>query len=86
MQNIFTDDEGFKIRPLITRFQKSSRKFGIFEENLAVDEMIVRYYGHNSLKQFIQAKTIRFGYKLWALYRVPGWVLLQLQFILRQIV
>ena len=33
----------------ITMFQKSFRKFGIFEENLAVDEIIVCYYGHNSL-------------------------------------
>ena len=51
-----TDDKGFKIRPLITMFQKSFRKFGIFEENLAVDEMIDCYYGHNSLKQFTRAK------------------------------
>ena len=74
MQNIFTDDEGFKIRPLITMFQKSFRKFRIYEENLAVDEIILRYYGHNSLKRFIRAKPIHFGYQLWALYAVSGYL------------
>ena len=48
-------DKGFKIRPLYTMLQKSFIKFGIFEENLSIDEMIVRYYGHHSLKQFIPA-------------------------------
>ena len=48
-------------------------KFGIFEEHLAVDEMIVKYYGHNTLKQFIRGKPIRFGYKFWALCGVSGY-------------
>ena len=34
--------------------------------------MIIRYYGHHGLKQFIRAKAIRFGYKLWALCSVSG--------------
>ena len=42
-------------------------QFGLFEECIAVDEMMVKYYGHNSLKQFMHGKPIRFGYKLWAL-------------------
>ena len=56
-------DKGFKIRPLYTMLQKSFIKFGIFEKNLSIDEMIVRYYGHHSLKQFIRGKPIRFEYK-----------------------
>ena len=39
-------------------------KFGIFEENLSFDEMIVRYYGHHSLKQFIRGKPIRLGIQI----------------------
>lgn len=35
--------------------------------------MTVRYYGHNSLKQFIHAKPIRFGYKLWAMCGDDGY-------------
>ena len=68
-----TQDRGFKIRPLITMLQESFRKFGVFEENLSVDEMIVRYYGHNTLKQFMRGKPIRFGYKFWALCGVSGY-------------
>ncbi|KAJ8911933.1 hypothetical protein NQ315_016274, partial [Exocentrus adspersus] len=43
------------------------------KENLSVDEMIVLYYGHHSLKQFIRAKPIRFGYKLWAMCGNDGY-------------
>ncbi|XP_035206798.1 piggyBac transposable element-derived protein 3-like [Stegodyphus dumicola] len=37
--------------------------------------MIVRYYGHHTLKQFIKSKSkpIRFGYKLWALCSNDGY-------------
>ena len=58
------EDRGFKVRPLRSMIQKSFIKFGVLEECLAVNEMIVRFYGHNSLKQFIRSKPIRFGYKL----------------------
>ena len=34
--------------------------------------MIVRYYGHHLLKQFIRAKLIRFGYKLWVMRSESG--------------
>ena len=62
-----TKDRGFKVRPLLDIINKSFQQFGIFQSKLAIDEMIVRYYGHNSLKQFIRGKPIRFGYKLWAI-------------------
>ena len=35
--------------------------------------MIVMYYGHNYLKQFMRGKPIRFGYKLWAVCGVSGY-------------
>lgn len=38
------------------------KKFGIFED-LSINEMIVKYYGHNSLKQFKRGKSIQFEYK-----------------------
>ena len=67
------EDRGFKVRPLISMIQKYFIKFGVIEECLAVDEMIVRYYNYNSLKQFIRSKPIRFGYKLWALCGASGY-------------
>ncbi|XP_045456089.1 piggyBac transposable element-derived protein 3-like [Melitaea cinxia] len=49
-------DKAFKIRPFIDKANESFRKFGIFESNLAVDEMIVKYFGHHGIKQFIKGK------------------------------
>jgi DNA excision repair protein ERCC-6 len=66
-------DRGFKIRPLMEMINFAFQQFGIFEEFLTVDEMIVKYYGHNSLKQFIRGKPIMFGYKLWALCGTSGY-------------
>jgi hypothetical protein len=39
-------DKSFKIKPLIQALVRNYQKWGIFQENLSVDEMIVRYYGH----------------------------------------
>nr|CAI5855753.1 unnamed protein product [Callosobruchus analis] len=36
-------------------------------KHFAIDEIIVRYYGHYPIKQFIRSKPIRFRCKLWAL-------------------
>lgn len=65
-------DRGFKVRPLIKMLNDSFAKFDIYQENLAVDEMMVRYYGHHGLKQYMRGKPIRFGYKLWALCGADG--------------
>ena len=47
-------DRAFKIRPLIDMLNRTFQKFGIFREDLAIDEMMVKYFGRNSLKQFHQ--------------------------------
>ncbi|XP_068221337.1 piggyBac transposable element-derived protein 3-like [Palaemon carinicauda] len=68
-----THDRGFKIRSLLSLVKDSFQQFGVFEECISVDEMIVKYYGHNPLKQFMRGKPIRFGYKLWGLCGVSGY-------------
>jgi len=40
-------------------------KYGFYETQLCVDEMMVKSYAKTSLKQFIRGKPIRFGIKLW---------------------
>lgn len=67
------EDKGFKVRPLIKMINAEFKKYDIFEKTLAVDEMIVKYYGHSGLKQFIRGKPIRFGYKFWALCGTSGY-------------
>ena len=64
-------DKTFKVR-LIDKINAKFQQWEVFEKYLSVDEMISRYYGHHELKQFIRAKPIRFGYKLWARYSVSG--------------
>lgn len=60
---IDSNDKAFKIRPFIDKDN----------DNLAVDKMIVKYFGHHGIKQFIKGKPVRFGYKLWALCGVSGY-------------
>lgn len=67
------NDRYFKIRPLFEKVKTNFRQFGVFQENLSIDEMMVRYYGRHSLKQFIRSKPIRFGYKLWAMCGDDGY-------------
>ena len=65
-------DRAFKVRPLLDLLNESFQQFNVFQEDLAVDEMMVKYYGHHGLKQYMRGKPIRFGYKLWALCSSDG--------------
>lgn len=67
------EDRSFKVKPLFAMLNNNFMKFGHFSANLSIDEMIIMYYGRNSLKQFIRGKPIRFGYKLWALCGSEGY-------------
>jgi hypothetical protein len=67
-------DKGFKIRPLIIKINMKFQQ--IFEKQHSIDEIIIKYFGRHGLKQFIRGKSIRFGYKFWAVFF--KWILLQL--------
>lgn len=60
-------DKLFKIRRIINQLNDKFLQFGVFSENLSIDEQMVRYYGHHYLKQFMRGKPIRFGFKQWAI-------------------
>ena len=51
---------------------KKIEQFDIAHEDLSIDQLMVPYYGRHSCKQFIRAKPIRFGYKLWVLASATG--------------
>ena len=51
---------------------KNIQQFGTTHDDLSIDESMVLYYGCHSCKQFIRAKPIRFGYKLWVLVCATG--------------
>ncbi|XP_049813951.1 piggyBac transposable element-derived protein 3-like [Schistocerca nitens] len=54
-------NRGFRIRPLLKMINESFKKFGIFEENLSIDKLIVKYYGRSGLKQFIRVTYLKLG-------------------------
>ncbi|XP_035223544.1 piggyBac transposable element-derived protein 3-like [Stegodyphus dumicola] len=52
-------DRSFKVKALFAVLNNNFMKFGHVVANLSIDEMIVIYYGRNSLKQFIRGKPTR---------------------------
>ena len=61
-----------KIAPLYDLLYKKIQQFGNAHEDLTIDESIVPYYSRQSCKQFIRAKPIGLGYKLWILASTIG--------------
>ena len=61
-----------KVEPLYDLLNEKIQQFGIPHEELSIDESMVPYYSRHSCKQFIRAKPIRFGYKLWVLASATG--------------
>ncbi|XP_036317388.1 piggyBac transposable element-derived protein 3-like [Rhagoletis pomonella] len=45
------------------------------DENLSIDESMIPYYGRHYAKQYIRGKSIRFGFKNWALNSSDGYML-----------
>jgi len=56
-------DKTGKIAPLITAVNENLVQFGIFQQNLSIDESMTPYFGRHSMKMFIRGKPIRFGFK-----------------------
>ena len=44
------------------------------EQNLSHDEAMIKYFGKSGLKQSLRNKPIRFGFKVWVLATVSGYV------------
>lgn len=60
-----TGDKFAKVRPLFNLLNKKFMENAPIEEMHSVDEAMVPYYGRHGCKQYIHAKPIRYGYKLW---------------------
>ena len=61
-----------KAKPLYDLLNEKIQQFGIAHEDLSIGESMVPYYGSHSCKQFLRAKPIRFGYKLWVSASATG--------------
>lgn len=71
--NVNKNDKMSKVRQMTEATNTSLQQFGIFCENLSIDESLVPYFDHNTCKMFIRDKPIRFGYKLWYLCSSTGY-------------
>ena len=68
-----TIDKFAKVRQLYDITNKTLKQFGFFHSHYSIDEQMVPYTGKNSSKQTIRTKTIRFGYKNFAICSDDGY-------------
>lgn len=73
--NMDPGDKLWKIRPFVDKIKGKCRRYFVAEKDLAFDESMVKYYGKHSCKQFLRAKPIRFGYKVWCLNTIMGYLI-----------
>ena len=64
----------FKLQPIIDHFCHVFSTSVIPETMLAVDEMMVAFKGRHKLKVYMPAKPTKWGYKIWSLAGVSGYV------------
>lgn len=71
-----TKDRLFKVRKLIELANDCAKRIPLkTNEKVSVDESMIKYFGRNTLKQFIRSKPIRFGYKAWCLCSCDGFLI-----------
>ncbi|GAB1867782.1 PiggyBac transposable element-derived protein 3-like [Camponotus japonicus] len=68
------NDKIWRVRRIMDIFNENIKRFGFFCSALCVDEMMLKFYGQISFKQFIKSKPIRFGIKQWALCSSNGYL------------
>lgn len=69
-----TADKIWKLRPLTDRLkQKMLANFHV-EQNLSYDESMIEYFGRHGMKQCMKEKPVPFGFKVWSLCTVAGYL------------
>ena len=63
-----------KVRVLAQHLQEKFMELFVPEQNLSHDEAMIKYFGKSGLKQSLRNKPIRFGFKVWVLATVSGYV------------
>ena len=64
----------YKIQPLVDYIREKFFEAVIPETYVAVDEQVIPFKGASSLKRCLPKKPKKWGYKLWALAGVSGYV------------
>lgn len=71
---INSKDRLFKLSPIIKKLKKSFIEFNSWDVQSSVDEAMIPYFGRHGMKQHIQGKPIRFGYKAWCWNKKNGYL------------
>ena len=69
-----TPDRYKKVRLLASHIQNKFTEMFVPEQILSDDEAMIKYFGKSGLKQSLRNKPIRFGFKVWVLATVSGYV------------
>lgn len=58
-------DRAFKVRPIINHFNKAFDKALTATKSQSIDEHMIKFKGRNVMKQYMKAKPIKLGFKIW---------------------
>lgn len=58
-------DRAFKVRPIINHFNKAFCSALSATKSQAIDEHMIKFKGRNIMKQYMKAKPIKWGFKMW---------------------
>lgn len=58
-------DRAYKIRPVIDHFNHAFQHALSNTTSQSIDEHMIKFKGHNAMKQYIKNKPVKWGFKLW---------------------
>lgn len=70
-------DRAFKIRPVIDHFNQAFQSAMTNTKTQAIDEHMIKFKGHNIMRQYIKNKPIKWGFKMWCRAESPTGYLFQ---------
>jgi DNA excision repair protein ERCC-6 len=73
--NLSPGDKFAKVAPLANMLRDKFLQFASTSQELSIDEAMIAYFGRHGCKQFVRGKPIRFGYKVWCINTVTGYLI-----------
>ena len=74
-ERLHPNDKFAKVAPIASMLRSNFQKYSVPQQNVSIDEAMIKYYGRHGCKQYIRGKPIRFGYKAWCLNLVSGYLI-----------
>jgi hypothetical protein len=68
------NDRYWKICPVLEILHKTFHDCASPNENISIDEMMIPFKGKSNLKQYIQSKPKKWGFKIWVQANSNGYV------------